>query len=168
MGKAHLVGLLTGLLWVALASAHPNHSSYAELDWSDDATQLEVSLKVVPEDLERALSERSGTPFVLGQGSEGASALLESYLRERFRVHRASTGPGALNLLGLDVGHSETWIYFTVDANPAKDWVLENRLLLEIHESQSNRVRCLWTPPGTALLYNRQTTSAPLPALNSP
>lgn len=47
---------LAASLACSVALAHPFHNSYAEIAWSSDSTRLEIALRVIPEDLEAAMS----------------------------------------------------------------------------------------------------------------
>jgi hypothetical protein len=145
--------LAAGLLWLHLAGtafAHPFHASYAELERGAGGT-LDVALQVIPEDLEQALTEFAGRRLVLAD-SPAVRRVLQQYLSARFRL-LADGGPAPLSLVGMELGYRDTWLYFTLAADPAGA-ELENTLLFEVADAQSNRVRCLWTPRSPALVFN--------------
>lgn len=138
------------LLWAAGTAAHPYHTSFAELGWSAAGDALEVSLRVLPEDLETALTWRSGRAVRLVSG--GGDDLLAAYLAEHFQVRDGSGRVLPLELAGLEVAYDETWIYFTVAARPESRLTLRNTLLMDVESTQTNRVRTLWAAPGDALV----------------
>jgi hypothetical protein len=149
------------LIFCATTLAHPYHTSFAEIGWSEDNTVLEISLRVLPEDLETALTWRSGKAVVLGQ-SEAVQGLAEAYLRDHFQVLEAGRKPLSLSLVGIEANYDETWLYFTVAARPDMRLRLRNTVLMEVSRSQTNRVRPLWASPEATLVLTREAPEAPL------
>jgi len=145
------------------AAAHPFHASYAELSWSEAGDTLQVALRVIPEDLETALSRDAGTRVLLDPEAPPA-ALIEAYLERHFRVSGADGKNGRPAFHGLEVAYDETWVYFTlpVDRRDAP-LTLHNSLLFDIAEAQSNRVRRLWAPQAPVLVFTAREPSLPLP-----
>ncbi len=135
------------------APAHPNHSAYAEMAWSSDGDTLQVSLQVVPEELETALGNLAGRRVVLDRDPD-ARVLVQSYLQRHFVVRGPDREPRPLTLLGLEVDYQETWLYFTVAARRGQAFSLEFTLLQDLNAGQVNRLRRLWTSPGDTLLFH--------------
>ena len=160
------LGLLLLLAHGGSAAGHPFHASYAELSRSRAGDALQVALRVIPEDLETALSRTAGRPVRLDPEAP-AAALIEAYLDRHFRLRAAAgTAPGAA-FLGLEVAYDETWLYFTVPlGSAAAPLVLHNSLLFDVAEAQSNRVRCLWAPDAPVLVFTAAEPSQPLPVQN--
>lgn len=148
-GARRFLRLLLLLAFPLAAWGHPFHSSYAELERSASGA-LNVSLQVIPEDLERALSLQAQAPVVLVD-TPALRALLTDYLAEHFSL---SSG-GTPRVLGLELDYRETWIYFTLPA-PGAQATLRNTVLFDVETTQSNRVRCLWAPTAPALVFNRE------------
>jgi len=146
MGKTYsLVGLLGWLLLALPAAAHPSHSSYTEIDWNRAGDTLEVSMRIVPEELETALSWRSGTGKAVVLENEASSApLIEAYLSETFQVRNAASELMPMKLVGMDISYAESWLYFTVTASSGDRLSLRNTVLQELESQQINRVRRLW------------------------
>lgn len=156
--------VVLALGYVGVSAAHPFHASYAELSWNDAGDTLQVALRVIPEDLETALSRTAGRRIVLDPEAPPA-ALVEAYLDRHFRVtaDAAGTAPG-VRFLGLDVAHDETWLYFTVPlAREAMPLTLTNSVLFDVAEAQSNRVRRLWAPDAPVLVFTAAEPSQLLP-----
>ena len=102
--RRFLLGL-AALLLVAAAdlSAHPSHSSFAEVEWSERGT-LDVALKVIPEDLERALSTQVRRTMVLVDTPEVRTAL-SAYLQQHFRLlHSATSGVSSVTADNAHLG----------------------------------------------------------------
>jgi len=145
------------------AGAHPFHASYAELSWNEAGDALQVALRVIPEDLESALSRDAGSPVVLDPEAPPAS-LIEAYLERHFRISAAGGAAGRPAFLGLEVAYDETWLYFTLPVNRgAAPLTLRNSLLFDVAEAQSNRVRRLWAPAAPLLVFTTGEPSLPLP-----
>jgi Domain of unknown function (DUF6702) len=144
------------LLLAAVAQAHPYHTSFAEIDWNEAGDALEVSLRVLPEDLETALTWRAGKAVVLAQNAE-VQAQVAAYLQEHFQVLAEDSASGAgtplpLRLAGMEVAYNETWLYFTVAARPEMRLRLRNTVLMDVDSTQTNRVQPLWGLPDNALV----------------
>ncbi|GAB5414406.1 MAG: hypothetical protein Cons2KO_20090 [Congregibacter sp.] len=141
------------------AVAHPSHSSFAELEWSENS--LNVALKIVPEDLERALSLQAGENITLVDTPE-TRALLQRFLARTFRLLEeraladgATVRPRAapLSLVGMQLDYRETWIFFSFAAQRAGNYRLENTVLMDLEPTQTNRVRQLWDLSAPTLVF---------------
>ncbi len=137
--------------------AHPAHSSFAELGWNESGTQLEVALRVIPEDLETVLSVQAGDRVVL-QDTPALRQLLTTWLARNFIVRTAGGEAGAIELAGMELAYDKSWLYFTV-ALPRQDGLtLENRILQDLASErehyQLNQVQRLWRGPKDRLQFS--------------
>lgn len=155
---------LVASLACCAALAHPFHSSYAEIDWGGDGTQLEIALRVIPEDLEAALSRQRGESVALVQRPPVHTAI-ENYLRETFQVVNPAGEAQALRLTGFEAGHRETWLYFTVAASRRETLSLRHELLFDEDMTQRNQTRRLWRAASDIMVF---TAERPEQALWSP
>lgn len=155
---------LAAVLAGSEAFAHPFHSSYAEIGWSDDGGQLEVALRVIPEDLEAALSRQEAETVVLVQ-SPPVLKVIETYLQATFQVLGADGSVQPLSLSGFEAGYRETWLYFTVEAADSATLALRHTVLLDEDITQRNQTRRLWEPGADVLVFTadepRQTLWSP-------
>jgi hypothetical protein len=150
MGKAHFItSFLACLLLVSLAAAHPAHNSYSEIDWSEDGKFLEVSMRIIPEELETALSWQNplGTAVVL-ENETLSGPLVEAYLSKNFQVRGSHSELMAVTLVGMDISYAESWLYFTVAAATSERLSLRITVLQELDKQQINVLRRLWQAPG--------------------
>ena len=151
-----LLSVLVTALAAGIASGHPFHSSYTEINWSEDNEQLEVALRVIPEDLENALSRQAGERVVLLQRPFVHSAL-ETYLRQTFRVLiEGGEQPRVLSLQGFESGHRETWLYFTVEVARNQTLTLRHTVLFDEDITQRNQTRLLWRGESDIMVFTRQ------------
>ena len=112
LSRGHRARLLAPVLALALAvglgqgrgaAAHPFHASYAELSWSEAGDALEVALRVIPEDLETALSRDAGSRVLLDPEAPPAE-LIEAYLgRDDDEVDLAALHQVPGGIVGDDV-----------------------------------------------------------------
>ena len=156
MGKAHFIArFLACLLLASLAAAHPAHNSYTEIDWSEDGNSLEVSMRIIPEELETALSWQSplGTAVVL-ENDALSGPLVEAYLSENFQVRDSHSELMPVTLVGMDISYAESWLYFTVAAPAGERLSLRITVLQELDKQQINVLRRLWQAPGDAYQHS--------------
>ncbi len=146
------------LCWLALtlpAQGHPSHTSFAEIGWSEDGGSLEVSLRVIPEDLESELGLRQGSPVML-QDTPEHRAMVVAWLRDAFVISAAGQ-PLRQQLAGLELGYDQTWIYFSVSADRRQELALAYTVLIEYNRergrNQVNQARRLWGPANDRMTY---------------
>lgn len=152
--KPQLLALaLSTLLHQSVALAHPWHTSFAEVSWNDAGDTLQVALRVLPEDLETALTWRSGKTVVLADNPEQRGLALD-YLEDHFLLHSES---GEVfrpdNLLGMEIAYEASWLYFTIPVSAERRLHLHNSVLMDVEGSQANRVQPLWAGPQETLLF---------------
>ena len=145
--------------WLCLlplvAQAHPSHTSFAEIAWSESGEQLEVALRVIPEDLEDVLALREQRKVALFF-TDRMQVMLETWLRDDFAV---SDGENDLKpeVLGMEVDHRAAWIYFTIDADAGRELTLAYRLLQRMNRDrgqvQINTLQRLWQPANDRLSF---------------
>ncbi len=146
------LALLLYLAQPAPGHAHPYHTSFAEIDWNSDRSALEVALRVLPEDLETALTWRRGAAVTLGRNHRDEE--LTAYLQQHFQVFAGAGVVLPLELIGVEIAYAESWLYFQISATPDQRLSLRNTLLLDVDRSQTNRVQPLWAGPGASLVFS--------------
>ncbi|MDY7096067.1 MAG: DUF6702 family protein [Acidobacteriota bacterium] len=164
LGALRLGALLLGVLGSLPASAHPYHVTLAEMELNAATGRLEVALRMLPEDLVRALEARERRRPIEAPGeahgeqsSDPASAerptrdeLLADLVREAFTVTTADGTPAALHWVGSEGSVKAVWLYFELDLGAAPERLREgsaldsitvaNRLLLDLEPTQTNSV----------------------------
>ena len=109
-----LVALATALL-AAGVMAHPSHTSFVEIGWSESGEQLEVALRVIPEDLEEVLAAQQGRHVTL-MDSPAVRNMVTLWLNDEFRVYAGGT-PLPVTVLGMELeSYRASWVFFTIDA----------------------------------------------------
>jgi hypothetical protein len=159
MGKAHFItSLLACMLLAPLAASHPAHNSYSEIDWSEDGNSLEVSMRIIPEQLEMALSWQSPLALAVVLENEAVSRpLVEAYLSENFQVRGRHSELMPVTLVGMDISYAESWLYFTVATSASERLSLRITVLQELDKQQINVLRRLWQAPGDAYQHSHNS-----------
>jgi Domain of unknown function (DUF6702) len=144
-------GALALAIFAWTASAHEYHASLAEVELNADTGHLEIALRVIPEDLEAALTAKHGAAVRL-EVTDGVDAMIVDYLASRFRVVGASGEPQPITWVGKEVSYQAAWLYFEIPVAADGLWTLENRVLFDVSASQINTVlyragdsRSTWT-----------------------
>ncbi|GAB3272368.1 DUF6702 family protein [Parahaliea aestuarii] len=158
MRRLQLILCTALFLFAGIAQAHPWHTSFAEMDWNEAGDTLEIALRVLPEDLETALTWRSGEPVVLVDTPQVRTLAL-AYLADHFVVYSESGQSfRPAEILGMELAYDASWLFFTVPANASLRLSLHNSVLMDVGSNQTNRVQRLWTPADETLLF---TTARP-------
>jgi hypothetical protein len=129
------------LLLPLLALAHAYHASIAELRYNPAKRQVEISIKVFIDDLEKALSQ--GQPVAVHLDEPRAQALAAAYLQRSLQV---GTRPGEvlpLQFVGLQPEQDAYWLHARVSlpaGRPLTSLRLRHTLLLDLFADQMNIV----------------------------
>jgi hypothetical protein len=122
------------VLLPTLAFAHKFYVSIAEIDRKPES--LQISIKLFTDDLELGLGKFYKEDLKIEAAI--VDSLLEDYLSQRLKI---SVGDSLLTqtLIGKEVVHDVTWVYVELPyALPIKSLDVENLILLEYNEEQSN------------------------------
>ncbi len=127
-------------MWLAqTASAHPYHTSTLELSLNADGSVLQMSLRMLPEDVEQIASERAGKALTLRDERQ----VLE-YMRKyisRYLQMRQHGQPLHLEHWSMEWEPQQVLFYFQAHVHHLDDRLtLINRLLLDIHPDGLNIV----------------------------
>ena len=134
--------------------AHPGHVAVAEIERDAEKNALEVAIRLYPEDLEKALSARTGTKVVIEE-TEGIDALIASYLDDRLLVAPPGEMPSEdwrppvehdeeghpiprLTLIGKEFERRDLWVYAEIRlprgmATLENAWIRNRVLSDEVH-----------------------------------
>ncbi len=142
-------------------TGHPYHSTQAEAELSAETGRLEVALKVIPEDLERALGRRTGTEVSLEKTPE-VDALILAYLTENFRILTEEKSQ-PLSWVGKEVSAQNCWLYFEAHlSQELQGSRLRNTLFFELEAGQVNVVRIKMGHKRRSFLFNRERPESEL------
>lgn len=157
-----LATLLVALLLAPFAAAHPNHTSHADVDYHADAQRLEISLRVIAEDLLAALQAEAGAGAAeLSWEKTPADELdrrVRNYVLPRFRFLTRDGREIALGWVGRDGdradGEQRVWLYFEAPLPDGLEGVrVEHSVLHDRVPRQRNTVRVRHGDRSTTLAF---------------
>lgn len=157
------------MLWalLILSSAWMPHKFYvslSELRYNTHSERFELSMRIFPDDLDRALLEKSGIQTQLATEFEHvkADSLLMTYLLESFSLLADGREIG-FSYLGKEPESDAIWCY--LESEPVADpraLIIGNELLTEHFPDQVNIVQVYWNQWNKGLLLNRNQNSGAL------
>ncbi len=152
--------LLLLTLCTGFTPMHDFYVSLAEIRYNPESECMEVSLRIFPDDMDRALEEHYGISTSLVTEMEHASAdsLLESYLHQFFQIELDGKGI-PLTYLGKEAEADVMWCY--LESEPVKspmEIVVNNSILTEIFEGQVNITQVYVGKWNRGLMLKREQT----------
>lgn len=154
------------LLAVALApgaSAHRYHTSVTRLEYNAEEHLTEITVQTFADDIEAALSKRSGGRNVRLDGAKETNALVLDYLRTAFEL---KSGDAAVELqwIGMELKGYTVWIYLQARAPAGLSKAsLRNKLLFDLFADQVNIVNVLNDGKRTSLVFKRGDAAKEIP-----
>jgi len=155
------------IILLALAGSwfmHKFYLSLTEIRFNPGTGRIEVSMRIFPDDLDRALMDKTGIKTMLATELEppGADSLLKEYLMESFRIE-VNGKAVVLNYLGKEPEADAIWCYLESEpvSRPVTIMVTQ-AVLTEIFEEQVNIVQVYQGKWNRGLLLNRQEQSGEL------
>lgn len=143
---------------------HEFYVSLTEIRYNTQTGSFEVSMRIFPDDLDRALLERTGIHTQLSTELEHkeADSLLMLYLLEDFSL-MVNGEEIALNYLGKEAESDAIWCYLESSklAEP-KSITIRNAILTEFFPDQVNIIQVYHEKWNKGLLLNRQEISGQL------
>lgn len=161
-----LLVLFTGLFVLTTGAwiSHKFYVSLTEIRHNPVSERLEVSIRIFPDDMDRALLENSGihTQLVTEREHPSADSLLRDYLREHLKIE-INQKDITLNFLGKEPEGNALWCYLESDPLPYPEQIrIESTLLIFTLPEQVNIVQVYVDTWNKGLLLNKDKTSGTL------
>lgn len=139
----------------AATARHAYHASILELRLNPEKQQVEMSLKVFTDDLEKAFSQGQSVPVSLRDQAR-ALPLAERYLRQHLSLSVPNGPVLAVQFLGMQAEKDAYWLYAKAPLpRPAAALRLRHTVLLDVFADQMNIVNAEAGPKKvSALLRN--------------
>ncbi len=152
------LSLLTLMVLLGGWIMHEFYVSLTEIRYNPETERIEVSMRIFPDDLDRALLQKTGIHTQLATELEppGADSLLMEYLLERFYmiVNGERT---VFHYLGKEQEANAIWCYLESDpVNQPVTLYIYQELLTEIFMDQVNIIQVYQGKWNRGLLLNRQ------------
>jgi hypothetical protein len=130
--------VLGGFFGTTVLWAHTFHVCLAEAEFNRESGDLEVALRLSPEDLENVLSRAAGRHLVL-EREEDIDERILAWLRRGLVVRPAGGDPAEIRWVGKEIKPAVVWLYFEVPLPDGLYGVMvENRLLMDLEPQQVN------------------------------
>ncbi len=153
--------LLLLLLGLGSWSMHKFYVSLTEVRFNSESGQIEVSIRIFPDDLDRALFEREGihTQLATELESPEADSLLGLYLLDHFSLE-VNGESIELEFLGKEPEADAIWCYLESDqiAEP-RAYTVYNSILTQSYEDQVNIVQVYQGKWNKGLMLDRDHRS---------
>jgi hypothetical protein len=138
-----LLALFAVLVLVALSARalHAYHATLTELRYNGDKKQLEFSIKVFTDDLEKVLSRGQATPVMLDEKGPRPKALIDAYLQRTLEVKTPGGETLPLKFLGMQLEKDGYWLFCKVPLpRPMSSVSLRQAMLLDEFGDEVNIV----------------------------
>lgn len=155
-----IIGVLALGIWlIGSGGLHKFYVSLTEIRYNGETARVEVSMRIFPDDLDRALSERFGVDTHLASSLEPAVAdsLVGLYLLSHFAL--GSDGRElSFTYLGKEPEADAIWCFLESDpVNPAPVGLqIRNSILMKQFEDQVNIIQVYARDWNRGLLLTRQ------------
>lgn len=159
--------LLVGILLspaMQKASAHEFYISLSELRYNTESGRFELSMRIFPDDMDRALELLHGhnTMLVTELEIPAADSLLRSYLLEVFRLINNGTEV-SFTYLGKEAEADAMWCYLeSEEAAPPREIEINSALLTGVFPDQVNVVQVYVEKWNRGLLLTREQQTGQL------
>jgi hypothetical protein len=145
--------LLSGAGDYRTTKAHTFHTSLAQMEYNAQEKSVEISLEVFTNDLEAALSKRSGKKVRLDK-TEGADALVLAYLQDTLNLKNSQGEIKKLSWVGMESKADAMWLYVEAAMPEGLDGAaLRDRLFFESLEDQVNLVHLKYEDKKADLVF---------------
>ena len=121
------------------AFAHKFHLGFTQIEYNAQSKSAEITIRVFADDLENALSQRSGKSIKLEH--KDAAALIAAYVRETFELKGRNGQVKKLTWIGLEPKADVAFLYAKAKMPEGIAGVqLRQRMFFELFEDQVNQV----------------------------
>ena len=152
------VALIALFSSTALASAHPLHTSLAEIVYDPASKELHISLRVFVDDLSKASAAYAKSKAAAMKGARPAAAEspLLAYARAWFLISDRGGRPLSLASCGGKQVGDLMWLCFHAPAPSGPvGFQVANRMLFDLYSDQINIVQAVYSGKKVSLLFTR-------------
>lgn len=136
---------------------HTFHASLAQIEFNAGAGTAEIAIRLFTDDLESALSKRSGRRIRMDV-TPSAEELTLAYVREVFEVVGADGQPRALSWVGAEATVNTVWVYLEAKMPGGLAGArVVNRIFFELFDDQVNTVNVRQGEERASLVFEQGT-----------
>lgn len=146
-------GLLPHAVLSLPALAHKFHESLARIEYNAESRSVEMTFRLFADDLENALSKRSGKPVRLGKTPDVEAQTL-AYIKDRFELKNRNGEIKPFTWVGMETKVDTVWVYIETPMGEGLNGAqVRNRIFFELFDDQINRVHITYDGGKTDLVY---------------
>ncbi|MBC7891498.1 MAG: hypothetical protein H7Y12_04720, partial [Sphingobacteriaceae bacterium] len=150
------VHLLLLFLLPSAFQRHDFHTSLTEIQVNAKEKTLEVTLRVFTDDLEKVLTKAAAGQKIHLVVNDRHDPSIDRYVKEHFLLTNAKGERKALRYLGKEFESDATWIYLEIPfAEALTGAKLQNDILLDLFDDQTNLVNLLGTGERKSFIFNQ-------------
>ena len=143
------------------ARAHKFYVSFTRIEYNRERQTAEISIRTFADDIEAALTKRTGKPFYLDT-TKDASAHVLQYVNDSFQLTgRDDKQPVTLKWVGMEVNVDSLWIYLEASMPGGLEGAsVRQRLLFDQFKNQVNTVNVIDGDKHADLVFKRDDSTA--------
>ena len=121
---------------------HPFYISVTEIRMDSGKKEMSISCKLFIDDLQQALNHLFHVKVNLQKQDSLTNRLLSSYVKSHLKIKLGQQWV-QYNLIGFELEEEACWCYFEAKQDANNQVTIENTLLYDLIEAQSNFVHCI-------------------------
>ncbi|MCU0326110.1 MAG: hypothetical protein MUF45_12785 [Spirosomaceae bacterium] len=143
---------------------HDFHTSLTEVHYNAKEKSLEISIRMFTDDLENALTKlNNGQKVMINGVNDKANPFVERYIQQHFAIITPQKQKKTFNFIGKELEGDATWVYIEIpNCTSVNDHTLQNDIMLELFDDQTNLVNFFWGNSKKTFLFNSRIKSAAL------
>lgn len=150
--------LMCASLWPqpeSASAAHKFYASLARVEYNEESKTVEAAMRVFADDLELALTRRSGRKVYLDKTKDVGDLAL-AYLREKFELSGRDGRKVELKWVGMETQGDVAWLYFEAPLPEGLQGAsLRDSVLIELFREQVNIVNLKYGGRRLDLVFKR-------------
>jgi hypothetical protein len=148
----------------SVVEAHAFHFTVTTAEFNEKTGNLEVSVRVSPDDLEKALRSLAGGKVDLDSDEERLDKLIVSYLESRLSFKSPDGKKQKLRWVGKEVNLKSAWLHFEVPLpGGLRGAEIQNRMFLEHFPKQVNTMNFREGRRRWSFSFSREKTTRTIP-----
>jgi len=118
---------------------HPLHVTLTHIECDEMQNKCTITIKIFSDDFETALENHSGQDVILNAENESnnITEIITSYINDSFSIIFDNDKP-EIKYISKTNNFEATWLNFEVEVDTFEELKIQNKLLLDIYDDQTN------------------------------
>ncbi|MFC0185262.1 hypothetical protein SAMN04515674_10323 [Pseudarcicella hirudinis] len=136
---------------------HAFHTSLTEMNYNAREKNIEISIRIFTDDLEKVLSLENGNQKFIIENNDKNDGFVEKYIRKHFNLINSKNQKKPYNYIGKEESKDATWIYLEMPVNESVSGSkIQNDVLMDIFEDQVNIINLSWQGDKKSFIFNQK------------